>query len=274
MAEVLALSSGIARGHVGLAAITPVLQVLGHEVVALPTVLLSNHPGHTRVARHDLPPSLLTEMVDSYAASGWLRSVAAVLTGYLPSADHVRAAGSIVRRIKAENPATIYLCDPILGDAPSGLYIDPEAAAALRDRLVPLADILTPNAFELAWLSGRPVSRMEDALAAARTLGGSAVLATSVPAEASRIGNVYVEGDQAWSCSVPAIPNIPHGTGDAMSALFLAGCLAGVARPDAFGCAVAAIDCMATRSAGADELLLIETRSEWERCPAYAVERA
>ena len=104
MATVLAMSSMVARGHVGLGAITPALQLQGHEVIALPTVVLSNHPAHRDVARLEVPASRLEAMLDALEANGWLGSVDAVLTGYLPTVSHVEFARQ-ARGPRARPPA-------------------------------------------------------------------------------------------------------------------------------------------------------------------------
>ena len=139
MPRVLAISSHVACGHVGLAAIVPALQALGHDVIALPTVLLSNHPGHAHVAGARVDPDQLRRMLGALEANGWLGDIDAVLTGYLPSVEHVRFAADAVAAVTQANPRAIVLVDPILGDDPKGLYIDVTAAAAIRDTLLPAA---------------------------------------------------------------------------------------------------------------------------------------
>ena len=135
MARVLAISSQVARGHVGLSATALALERLGHEVWRLPTILLSNHPGHPRTAAVATPPDKLAAMIDALGANGWLEEVDAVLTGYLPSAAHVAVAAEAVTRVRARAArAVVYVCDPVLGDDPKGLYIAVEAAAAIRER--------------------------------------------------------------------------------------------------------------------------------------------
>ena len=105
MARILALSSHVAFGSVGLAAIVPALQALGHEVVALPTVVLSNHPGYRSHAGEETAPAMLDRMFESLETNGWLSGIDAVLTGYLPTPAHVEMARNAIERIRAENPA-------------------------------------------------------------------------------------------------------------------------------------------------------------------------
>jgi pyridoxine kinase len=224
MARILAISSFLAHGRVGLGATVPVLQALGHEVIQLPTVILSNHPGHPSVAGEAVAPGRLEDMLGALASNGWLGDVAAVVTGYLPAPRHVAFAAGAVRLVRGLNPAAVHVCDPILGDDPKGLYIDPEAAAAIKDRLVPLADVITPNRFELAWLTRRDVTGPEECRTAAETLAGAAVVATSIPLDADaaggpRIANVLVCNGHGETLASPRRQDVPHGTGDVLTAL-------------------------------------------------------
>lgn len=230
MARVLAISSFLAHGRVGLGATVPVLQALGHEVIQLPTVILSNHPGHAQVAGQQVAPAHLADMRAALQANGWLAGVETVLTGYLPSPGHVVFAAETVRQVRDLNPRALYVCDPILGDDPKGLYIDDNAASAIRDRLVPLADVITPNRFELAWLTGLPVSEPAHCRAAAEALDCRAVVGTSIPSgsdgeERALIANVLVHDGEIESLATPRRPCVPHGTGDVLTAL-IAGHLA------------------------------------------------
>jgi pyridoxine kinase len=124
MARIMVISSRVAMGHVGLSIIVPALQALGHAVLEIPTILLSNHPGHAHVAGTRIDPQTLTAMVSALAANGWLTGLDAVLTGYLPTPAHVDFAAATVARLRALNGArpVVYLCDPVLGDDPKGLY--------------------------------------------------------------------------------------------------------------------------------------------------------
>ena len=258
MSRVLAISSQVARGHVGLSAIVPALQALGHEVIALPTVLLSNHPGHAHVAGDRIAPEQLRRMLDALSANGWLAEVDAVLTGYLPSAEHVAFAVEAIRRARKAHPRTLVLVDPILGDHPNGLYVDKHAAAAIRDSLLPLAAIVKLNVFELEWLTGARIGDERDAVLAAATLGPSAVLITSVPAQ-GQLSNVLVQsGEPAATCRVEHFDRVPKGTGDLFSALLLAAELAGPgSHAQCMARAVAGVDLVVRTSRAQDELNLV-----------------
>jgi pyridoxine kinase len=186
-----------------------------------------------------------------------------VFTGYLPSAEHVALAAGLVERLRTGRPDLLYCCDPILGDEPDGLYIAESAAEALRAKLLPLADIVTPNRFELGWLANREVASAADALAAARVLGGI-VLATSSPAASeSQLGNLLLADGRAWQAMVERREGVPHGTGDALAALFLGFLLRSRKAPDALSLAAGSLEAIIAASEGMDELNLIASQEAW-----------
>ena len=265
MARVLAISSQVVRGHVGLSATVFALQRLGHEVWPLPTVLLSNHPGHTKVAGTRIAPDALRGIVNALAGNGWLPDLDAVLTGYLPTAEHVAFAADTITRLKSVGRRPLILIDPVLGDDPKGLYIEETAAVAVRDQLLPLADVITPNRFELAWLSGLAVTGAASAATAAGRLNVARVLATSIPAaDAGRLSNVLWSPADVTSLDVPRREQVPHGTGDLLAALYLGHLLKGSTPVDALAKAVAGVRAaIDAGTPGTDELPLVEAQARW-----------
>lgn len=266
LTKVLALSSWVATGHVGLSAAAPVLQALGHRVTQLPTVILSNHPGFAHVSGAQVPPDQLDGMVQAMAANGWLGDHDALLTGYLPSPAHVELACQLIDQLRRLNPQIRVITDPILGDGATGLYIAEAAATATRDRLVPLADTLTPNAFELGWLTGQATNTLPQAIAAARQLIAAGrtgrVLVTSPPLAEGRTGVLEVTAARARLCCNPARQDVPHGTGDAFSAMIAAGL--------APGQALGHLDALIAASTGAPHLPIAETAGHWTTAAAVA----
>ena len=268
--RVLALSSQVVRGHVGLSAAVPVLQRLGHEVGAMPTVLLSHHPGRGPIAGRAVDPADLANIVDVLEASGWLAGVDAVLTGYLPSAEHVAVATDTIERVRRSRRQAFIVVDPILGDDPKGLYIATDAAEAIRDRLLPLADVATPNRMELAYLTGRQVTGVDTAARALECLASGGGLAPSLPAGDAEIANVLSAGPALAVTRVARRAHVAHGTGDLMTALWLGHVLAGCSLGKALGLATAGVDAVLQGSEGADELALtpalarLDTLLPWE----------
>jgi pyridoxine kinase len=254
---VLSLQSEVVRGHVGNGAARFAMQRVGIDVWAVPTVLLSNHPGHGHFSGEVTPAARIDDLIAGLGAHRWLGRCDAVLSGYLGSADQARAIADAVRLVKRENPRAIYLCDPVFGDD-DGAYARPGVAEAMARELLPLADIVTPNRFELASLTSQRIGDAADAVAAARTLGVAEIVVTSIQFPAGEIGTVAVTRGGAWATSSARLPHVPHGSGDLLAALYLAARLQGEAVSAALERASSAVDFILRASAGADELLLIE----------------
>ncbi len=249
------ISSYVARDPVGLTATMPPLEQAGIEVVGLPTVVLSNHPIRPHIAGMKLDPELLENMIGALEKNGWLGSFNAVFSGYLPSARHVEIVASAVKRLRELNPSITYVCDPIFGDDPKGHYIDEQAAAATRDLLLPLADVLTPNRFELSWLSGVDVRSPSDAVEAIHRLGRPIVAGTSIPAGPSRLATVLVTDKQAFIGSVEKWSDVPHGTGDIFAGCLTAKLMLGQSPEQALAYAIAGVRRALEVSRGNDRLL-------------------
>lgn len=215
--RVLSISSQVVWGPVGNSAAVPALQARGHEVLPLPTITLSNHPGHGAPKGFRTGPEDMAQMLASLEALGSLRHLDAVLTGYFASPEQVEEVAKLIARI---HPSFV-LIDPVIGDH-GRLYVPEAVAKAIRSHLLPLASCLTPNGFELAWLSGREVTDEASAIAAARVLGIPEVLATSIPAQGDMLATLLVTADEVHAVATPKLPSVPHGTGDFLSGLYLA----------------------------------------------------
>lgn len=250
MAKVLAISSHVTRGHVGLAATVPALQRLGHEVWAVPTVLLASRPGLGRLARYEPPPADLDGVLAALEADGCWETLDAVLTGYFPSPQAVGIAAEAVRRIRQAAPAVPVLVDPILGDA-GRLYVSEAVAAAIRDQLVPLATIATPNLFELTWLTGTPTGAcLDDAADAARRLGPQAVVVTSATETQETVSTLLVTAHETVERSSWRHHGLPNGAGDLFAGLLLGYALNGRSLEAALHATLADLDRVLAASAG------------------------
>ena len=272
---ILSLQSEVVYGHVGNSAARFALQRLGFDVWALPTTLLSNHPGHKKFRGEAIPAQTMRALLTGIAENGWLKNCAAVLSGYLGHADHAEIVAEAVAQTKQANPQALYLCDPVFGDD-DGAYAKPGVAEAMARRLVPLADIIAPNRFELASLTARQITNPREAVAAARSLGRREVLVTSVPFGNDEIGSLIVTRDDAVATVTPKLDAVPHGTGDLMSALYLGGRIAGspplAALESAASATHAAI--LASIAAGADELVLIPAQDQLHEPNVRLIARA
>jgi pyridoxine kinase len=255
MSRILMISSYVARDPVGLTANVPPLHRAGIEVIGLPTVVLSNHPIRPHIAGMTLEPTLLENMIGALEKNGWFASFDAVFSGYLPTAGHVEIVAAAVKRLRDLNPAMTYICDPIFGDDPKGHYIDERAAAATRELLLPLADVLTPNRFELSWLSGFDVKSPSDAVEAVSRLGVPLVAATSIPSGSSQLATVLVTKSGAFMGNVEKWNDVPHGTGDIFAGCLTAKLMLGQSAQQALGYAIAGVRRALEVSRGSDHLL-------------------
>lgn len=255
---VIVVSSHVARGSVGNRAAVFALESLGFPVWAVPTVILPWHPGHGRATRIVPDPQQFSALMRDLASAPWLGEVGAVLSGYLGEPGQAAAVLSLVEAVKARNPRALYVCDPVMGDA-GGLYVPEGVAAAMRDLLLPAADIATPNRFELEWICGRPLENHAAVAGAALGLGPQRMLVTSAHAMmAGSIGNLLVTPREVLLAEHRAIPKPPNGPGDLTAALFLARTMSGQTPEKALQMTTASVFEIIARATkrGADELML------------------
>jgi len=260
---VIVISSHVVRGSVGNRAAVFALETLGFPVWALPTVVLPWHPGHGPSTRLTFSEDDFDKVIDDLIQARWAGEIKAVLTGYFGNACQPRAVARLVRSLRERNADLLYVCDPVIGDL-GGLYVPQDTAEAIRDELLPLANVATPNRYELAWLAGSALDSNTAIMEAALALGPSRMLVTSaVPMMAGGTGNLYLSGKHALLAEHRLIDNPPNGLGDLMSALFLARLLSGVDEERALQLATASVYEILARTAkrGSDELTL-ETDSE------------
>ena len=223
----LILSSFVAASRIGGAAQQYVLAAHRIDPVLVPTVMLGRNPAkgaHGEATSPELFSSILAD-VEADALFGL---VDLVITGHFSLPEQVEIAADILARVRASSERQpVIVVDPILGDAPKGLYVKPEVAKALAERLVPLADWITPNVWELGYLAGREIGGVEDAVAAARALGKPALI-TSAPLGEAETGLLFVDGETATLFAHPRLPKAPQGTGDLVAASLGAGLVEGL----------------------------------------------
>ncbi len=218
MARILSISSQTVYGPVGNTAAVPALQALGHEVMQVPTALLSNHPGHGKPEGQVTSPALFEAILNRASSLNAFSTCDGILTGYFASAEQVAIAARLIRNIKQLLPKLLVLIDPVIGDH-GRLYVSTEIATAIRDDLLPLASITTPNLYELNWLTITSVTEEPDVIAAARTLNINEVLVTSIPKGDAMLSTLLVTQQNTWVSTTTKKQSVPNGTGD-----FLAGC--------------------------------------------------
>lgn len=255
-AAIIVISSHVVRGSVGNRAAVFALETLGHPVWAVPTITLPWHPGHGRATRIVPDDARFAALLRDLESAPWLGEVGAVLSGYLGSAGQAEAVASLVRAVKRRDPRALYVCDPVMGDT-GGLYVPQATAEAIRDLLVPLADVGTPNRWELQWLAGGVYETPREVMLAALGLGPSSMLVTSAPAMmAGGTGNLLVTASEAFLAEHRLIDKPPNGLGDLTAAVFLARLMAGQSNEKALQSTTAAVFEILARTArrGGDEL--------------------
>ena len=223
---IVSIQSHVAYGHVGNSAAVFPLQRAGFEVWPVHTVAFSNHTGHGQWRGPLIPATEVSAIIQGMDELGTLAEVAAVISGYQGGADIADAIIEAVALVKQRNPKAFYSCDPVMGNAKSGCHVADTIPPLLRDKVVPVADVITPNQFELGYLTGREVSDLESTIAAAhaaRAMGPETVLVTSVlrPERAAEtIEMLAVNGSGAWLVATPYLPFKRNGSGDVAAALF------------------------------------------------------
>jgi pyridoxine kinase len=226
--RILSIQSSVAYGHVGNSAATFPLQRHGHEVWPVHTVVFSNHTGYPSWGGRILSPDDVREVIAGIADRGVLPTCDAVLSGYLGDPGICEVVIGAVALVKAANPHATYTCDPVMGNATSGCFVDPAIPPIIRKQVVPVADVITPNQFELGFLTGTSPDSLEstlDSADAARALGPTTVLVTSLQRPdrpGDTIDMLAVTGEGAWTVSTPRHPDKVNGSGDLTAALFTA----------------------------------------------------
>ena len=226
--RILSIQSSVSYGHVGNSAAVFPLQRIGVEVMPVYTVCFSNHTGYGSWRGPMLSGDDVREIVTGIEERGGLENVDAVLSGYQGGDSIGDAILDAVARVKRHSPDAIYACDPVLGNAKSGCHVAPEVQDLIRDRVVPNADLITPNQFELGFITGTSPDTLEstlDAVDRARGLGPRTVLVTRVERPdrpEQTIEMLAATDDGAWIVQTPLLPFKVNGSGDVTAALFTA----------------------------------------------------
>ena len=225
----LILSSYVAADRIGGGAQQLALAAFGIDPFLIPTVLLGASPAKGGRGRAT-DPELFQHLLDG--VDGLLGRVDLIVTGHFSLPEQVFLACEIIAKAWTGDRQPVVIVDPVLGDAPKGLYVKPEVARAVAEDLVPLADWITPNLWELSHLAGGEVTDAAGVVEAVRTVGKPA-LVTSVPAGEGEIGLLCCTPEGATLFAHPRQAQAPNGTGDLVTAVFAAGLVQGLAPADA-----------------------------------------
>ena len=273
MPTILSIQSHVVYGHVGNSAAVFPLQRLGCEVWPVETVQFSSHAGYKGWRGRAFDAAMIGECVEGLAAIGVLSRCDGVISGYLGKAEIGEATLRAYQAVLGANPNALYACDPVIGDEGRGVYVAAGVGEFLRDAAVPAATILTPNVFELEWLSGRPardLAQTRAALAALHARGPSVILVTSLRLEDTPVDALDMlvsENGELWRLRTPRLAISINGAGDLLSALFLFHWLKTRAAPQALASAASSVYGVvaATAASGERELALIAAQEEFVR---------
>jgi pyridoxine kinase len=269
--NILSIQSHVAYGHVGNSAAVFPLQRIGVEVWSVPTVLFSNHTGYGAWRGRVLSGAAIRMLVRGIEERDVLGECDGVLSGYLGLPDTAEAVIDAVARVKRANPAAHYCCDPVIGDAESGVFVRRGVPQLIKERMLPIADTITPNQFELGYLAERNTASMAElaaAIDALHALGPRVVFVTSLVLDDTpddALDLVVSDGSGRWRVRLPRLPVTANGAGDVVAALFFAHHLGARSAAEAMALAASAMFGVLSRTAeaGASEMLLVEAQREF-----------
>ncbi len=265
--NILSIQSQVVAGHVGNAAAVFPLQRLGHEVWPVATAALSNHPAHGQATGKSVPAADVADLVAGLDRRGLLAGCDAVLWGYVGAVATVPVIVDAVARVRAQSPDALYFCDPVMGHE-TGLFVTPDVAAAIQDTLVPVADVVFPNSFEIEVLTGGPATTMDQALDACsriRAKGPGVVVYTSlkrIEGAQHRMETLGVGESGAWVVETPRLAGPLYGAGDLFAALFTGHYLRARNLADALSRAVSSAFGILDATGSALDLALIGAQDE------------
>lgn len=269
--NLISIQSHVVSGHVGNSAAVFPLQRIGVEVWPIHTVQFSNHTGYGQWKGQVFDAALIRELIAGLEQRGCLSECDGVLSGYMGEADIGAAIVAAVDSVRAANPAARYCCDPVIGDVGRGVFVREGVPEFIKEKAVPAANVVTPNQFELDYLSGRETKTLADALAAVQAvhkLGPTAVLVTSLHMDDTPedcIDLLASDESGRYRLRTPRLDLVANGAGDAIAALFFAHYLRSGKIEDALSCAASAIFGVLSRTAevGAGELQIVAAQEEF-----------
>jgi len=273
--SVISIQSQVAFGHVGNSAAVFPMQMHGIDVIAVPTTLLSNRPGYPTLRGRVLDAELVADLLRGIEERGALDDASMILSGYLGSAQIADVVADFVARAKHSNPNLHYVLDPVLGDRDRGLFVQADIPPLVRDRLCPLASIVTPNHFEFEWLAGASAATADQLIANAQAFlvsGPSTVIVTSAELADTPDGDIdtlAVERSRAFRVRTPRLPINPNGTGDLFAALYTAARVLDEDTPEALAHAASGVFAVLERTAacGTTEMRIVESAGLLSRPP-------
>jgi pyridoxine kinase len=268
--NLLSIQSHVAYGHVGNSAAVFPLQRMGVEVWPIHTVQFSNHPGYGEWQGRVFDAALIRDLVGGIEKRGVLSECDGVLSGYVGGVDIGEAILDAAATVKRANPSAGYCCDPVIGDTGRGVFVREGIPQFMRDKAVPAADVVTPNQFELDYITGRETKTLaaaRDAVKAVHDLGPRAVLVTSLRNEDTpedAVAMLASDETGQFRLRTPRLPVAANGAGDCIAALFFAHYLRTGKIDEALSRAGSAVHGLLAKTAevGAPEIQIVAAQQE------------
>jgi pyridoxine kinase len=257
--SIISIQSQVVHGHVGNSAAVLPMQAHGLNVAAVPTTLLSNPPGFATMRGRVLEPELVGDLLRGVEERGLLETSRYIVSGYLGSRANGEVVAAFIKRARQINPAITYICDPVMGDAHLGVFVADQVVECVCDALVPLADLLTPNQFEVGLIAGRQLSTWDELEAAALQIQaerGARLVVTSCTLADTPEGtleNIVFEDKTSTRLTSPRLPMAPVGTGDLYTGLLTAKLACGATLVEAARQAAATVLKVLGQTMAADE---------------------
>ncbi len=237
--SIISIQSQVVHGHVGNSAAVLAMQARGLNVAAVPTTLLSNHPGYATMRGRVLESELVGDLLRGIEERGLIETSRYIVSGYLGSRANGEVVAAFVKRARQINPDILYVCDPVMGDTELGVFVADPVVEVLLEQLVPLADLLTPNQFEVGLITRNRPRSLEELAAAAAAIrerrGARMVVTGCVLADTpdGSLENIVFEGPTPTRLRSTRLPIVPVGTGDLFTGLLTANLARGRALVDA-----------------------------------------
>jgi pyridoxine kinase len=262
MKRILSIQSSVTYGFVGNNVATPVLTSMGIHPLAINSVMLAAHPGYGVIAGQATPADHIAAILDGLVKLEIVPDIDAIISGYLGHADQVATITSLIKTWRNSGATGAYICDLVLGDA-NKLYIDQTLADQMIDQLLPLADIITPNQFELAYLSDMPISNSDDAIIAGQNLltsqpGLTGVIATGISNSDQFVHDILITRKMHKSWDYQKRPAGVSGSGDLFTSLLAGGLVQGMTLDAATARASNLAQTIIAKSTNPKELALLE----------------
>lgn len=229
----LTIAGNDASGGAGIAADLKTFAEYGTFGIAALAVVASMDK---ETWKHAVSPiDLDTLKAQLETATSVQQGIAAFKTGMLPSVGAINLVHDHVKEYGLRN----FVLDPVMVCKGDDEVLDPESAIALRDQLLPLAKVVTPNLFEAGQLAGIPepktVTEMKQAAQKIIDLGAQTVVVKGGRAiEGEEAIDIFYDGDEFIELSVPKIKNANnHGAGCTLAAAITGGLAQGLSSKDA-----------------------------------------